>query len=93
MTSQVRLKWNTQRRLGETSPRSLRGTSPQRPKGGSWQRLKSAKQRHTIGSPPRRLKLVSNETPEYVSTVRLNDVLQKRGSDVSKVPRYLSGKF
>ena len=92
MTSQVRLKWNTQWRLGETSPRNLRGTSPQRPKGGLWQSLKSAKQQHTIGSPPLSLKLVSNETPEDVSTVRFHDVSQERCSDVSNVPHYVSGK-
>ena len=40
VTSQIRLKWNIQRRLGGTSPRCLRSMPPWRFIGTSWRRLK-----------------------------------------------------
>ena len=39
-TSQVRIKWKTQRRLSGTSPRRLCGMSSRRLIGMSWRRLK-----------------------------------------------------
>ena len=72
-TSQICLKWNTQRRLGGTSPVSLSGTSPRRIIGTSW-RLKRALQWRLISMSPRRLKQGSNETPNNVSVVRYQNV-------------------
>ena len=65
-TSQVRPKWNTQRRLDGTSPRRFSRTSPQR----------------VIGTSPQRLKKVSNETPNGVTVVRCQDVSVVRIHDV-----------
>ena len=66
VTSQVRLKWNTQWRLSGTSSRRLIGMSWWRP----------------ISTSPRRLKQVSNETPNDVSVVRYQDVSVVRIHDV-----------
>ena len=83
-TSQVRLEWNTQRRLRGTSPRRLSGTSPWH-LIGKWQRLKKTQQRRPISASLRRLKQVSNETPNDVTVVRHQDILVVRILDVPLV--------
>ena len=59
VTSQVRPKWKTKRRLNGTSPRRLSGTSPRR--------LKRTYQRRPISTSPWHLKKVSNETQRRLS--------------------------
>ena len=64
---QVRFKWNTQRRLGITSPQCHGGTL--------WRRFKNTQQRLTIGTFPRCFKIVSNKTsPNDVSVVLCHNV-------------------
>ena len=76
--SPVLLKWNTQRRLIGTLPRHLSGTSPRRFTRMPWRSLKGTLWRSPISTSPRRLKQVSNETPNDFSVVRIHDVLLVR---------------
>ena len=93
MTSQERLKWNTQWRLSGTSPGRLTGTSPRCHRGTLGRRLKDRSLGRHIGMSLRRPKPVSNETPNYVSVVRrqdaslvrLHDFIEEHRDDVWRI--------